>query len=525
MQMDGDGSFDLVTQPWIKVVAPPGVAELSLLDAFEAAGDVELDWSNPLETAAVLRQMLLPVYWRACGLPRGEREWDRAFTSGLALNRIRTYLDSQAGRLDLFDPQRPFAQVAGLRTTKGELGPSSLLIAAIATGNNAPLFTEWTEADPPTLTPAAAARALLATHCWDTAAIKSGAADDPQAKAGKTTGNPTGPLGSLGMVVPVGRNLAETLVLNTPVVVQGLRPGDLPQWEQPQTAAWSSRSARGLLDLVTWQSRRIRLQPELLEGEVVVRRALVAGGDRLEPLPIDLENHTAWAPVTNAKGGEDPVRPIRHQPGKAAWRGLDALLSLNSSSNLLKQCRHLAGYGCLAPDYPLQVATVGVVYGNQRAVVEDVIHDRMSLPVLALLPDSEAREIVLEVAASAESLRAAANHLDDDLRRSQGADPVPWDRGMRLGESLIADLDPPVRRFLLGAQTHPDQIVPGLEAWQAAARRCALALLAPVLDSTPDTAVIGRYSHKYWHRLAGAEASYRRAVNQALPLSRIVVPQ
>lgn len=519
--MNGDVSFDLVTQPFIKAGTPDGVSELSLLDTFGRAGEVDLDWSNPLETAAVLRQLVLPVYWRSCALPRSEVEWNRRFTSGFGLDRIPAYLRSQVGRFNLFDPQRPFAQVARLSTAKGEMGPSSLLVAAMATGNNAPLFTESTEADPPGLNPGAAARALLATQCWDTAAIKSGAVDDPQTSMGKTTGNPPGPLGELGLVVPVGRNLAETLVLNTPIVAQGLHRGDLPQWEQsPHTAAWTTRSAQGLLDLVTWQSRRIRLQPERLGGQVVVRQALVAAGDRLEPLPTDLENHTAWVKVTNPKGGQAPVRPIRHQPGKAAWRGLDALLSLDSSSNLLTQCRQLAANYYLEPDYPLQIVTVGVVYGNMRAVVEDVVHDRMPLPLVALLPDGQARGIVLQIAAAAESLRVAANHLDDDLRRAQGAEPIPWDRGMRLGESLIADLDPLVRRFLAGAQANPDQIANGLDAWKAAARRCALDLLTPALDSTPDTAVIGRFANKDWHRLAGAEASYRRVVNQVLPIPR-----
>jgi len=116
----------------------------------------------------------------------------------------RAYLDRHAERFDLFHPDFPFAQVAGLHTVKDETKPVSLLLPAVATGNNVPLFSARTEADPPALTPAEAARALLAAQCWDTAAIKSGAAGDPQVKYGKTTGNPTGPLGQLGVVVPWG---------------------------------------------------------------------------------------------------------------------------------------------------------------------------------------------------------------------------------------------------------------------------------------------------------------------------------
>lgn len=519
-------SWDLVHRPWVRVMTPAGVVEeLGLLELFERAAEVDLDWSYPLETVAVLRQVLLPVYWRACGLPTDTHDWGERFTAGLDVDAIREYLDRQAERFDLFHPRWPFAQVAGLRTAKGNLGPSSLLVASVATGNNTPLFTERTEADPPTLSPAQAARALVATLGWDTAAIKSGAVGDSQAKAGKTTGNPPGPLGELGIVVPQGRNLGETLLLNTPLVPQGLEPEDRPQWEIERTAEWNTRPAIGLLDLYTWQSRRIRLQPERREGRVVIRQALVSAGDRLTPLPIDLENHTAWQPVANPKGGQAPRRPIRHQPGKSAWRGLESLLATQSSTNLLEQCRRLADDDVLDPAYPLQVATAGVVYGNQRAVVEDLIHDLIPLPVLALLPDSQARRAVLEVVQTAEALRVAANRLDDDLRRSQGADPTPWDKGTRLGEPLIAELDPLVRRFLAGAQAHPEQLELGLEAWRVAARRCALKVIVPALDATPDTAILGRYSNNYWNRLAGAEASYRRAVNKALPTQGNGEPQ
>jgi CRISPR system Cascade subunit CasA len=174
------------------------------------------------------------------------------------------YLDERAARFDLFHPARPFAQVAGLRTAKDETKPVSLLVPRLAAGNNVPIFSARTESDPPALTPAQAARALLAAHCWDTAAIKSGAFDDPAAKAGKTTGNPTGPLGQLGVIVPVGATLFHTLLLNLPILPQGLEPKDRPQWQadDPATSAWSARSAAGLLDPLTWQARRIRLVPE-----------------------------------------------------------------------------------------------------------------------------------------------------------------------------------------------------------------------------------------------------------------------
>jgi CRISPR system Cascade subunit CasA len=197
-------SFDLVSQQWIPVTRAGKRVEVGLLDALLDAREFDgLALDDPLEAVAVLRQVLLPVVLDACGAPRDGKEWASRWDSGRldgAEPRIARYLQDHADRFDLFHPTRPFAQVAGLRTAKDETKPVSLLVPRLASGNNVPLFSARTERDPPWLAPGAAARALLAAHCWDTAAIKSGAVgDEAHVKAGKTTGNPTGPLGQLGV--------------------------------------------------------------------------------------------------------------------------------------------------------------------------------------------------------------------------------------------------------------------------------------------------------------------------------------
>jgi CRISPR system Cascade subunit CasA len=349
--------------------------------------------------------------------------------------------------------------VAGLRTERDDTKPVSLLLPAVAAGNNVPLFSARTEADPPSLTPAEAVRALLSGHCWDTAAFKSGVVGDPTAKAGKTAGNPTGPLGQLGVVVPIGPTLRDTLLLNTPVVSDGLAPDDLPQWRrEPATAAWQERPASGLLDLLTWQSRRIRLVPETTgDGTVVVRRVVVAAGDRLTQIPVDVEPHTAWRVNPRPAAGQASVRPVRHVSGRSAWRGMAGLLATSVPTDdkvtaplLLQQISNLRAADHLPPDYPLQVLTVGVQYGNQSAVVEDVIVDQIPLPVVALVADDSVRAVLLEVTRQAEELREAANRLGDDIRAACGADKIPRDRSQRLGDTLVQELTPVVRRLLRG---------------------------------------------------------------------------
>lgn len=525
--------YNLMRQGWVPVITGGQRSEVSLRDALLTTNEIDgLALDNPLETVALLRQVLLPIVIDALGPPTSEQDWSARWAVGtLDTGRLGQYLDKHEDRFDLFHPEHPFAQVAGLHTAKDETKPVSLLIASAATGNNVPLFSSRTEADPPPLHPAEAARALLAAQCWDTAAIKSGAVGDPQVKVGKTVGNPTGPLGQLGVVVPWGRTLAETLLLNIPIMRQGLQTGDRPAWRaEPASPGWSRRPCRGLLDLLTWQSRRIRLIHDQIDScadgdDMRVRRVVVAAGDRLDPLPLDIELHTAWQRPQQSKPGDPSHRPARHIPGRSAWRGMAPLLATAtapqesdrfSSSVLLRQIEDLRAEGHLPPDLLLQVLTVGVAYGNQSAVVEDVMSDMIPLPMMALDPTSEVRAVIEAVVMDADNLRQAANRLGDDLRQAAGGDKLPWDRSQRLGEVLVHQFTPVVRRMLAGLQREPGRADAAAEAWRMTARRTALEVAEHALNTAPPTAFLGRGSGKDVARVAVAERRYQAAVSAIL---------
>jgi CRISPR system Cascade subunit CasA len=528
-------SFDLARERWVPVVDQAGSREVSLLDALARAHEFDgLALDEPLQAVALLRQVLLPVLFDAAGLPSSEDEWAERWNRGAVdADAVGAYLRQRADRFDLFHPVQPFAQVAGLRTEKNETKPISLLLPAAATGNNVPLFSARTEAEPPDLSPAEAARALLAVQCWDTAAIKSGAVGDGKVRGGKTTGNPVAPVGQLGVVVPMGATLFETLMLNTPIVPQRLRPDDRPQWMgPPATPEWETRPAKGLLDLLTWQARRVRLVPETGEdGRVVVRRVVLAAGDRLTPRP-EYEPHTAWVVVKKPKAGQSPNRPLLHRPDREPWRGMAALLatksptaSNESSSTLLTQVAHLRDEQLVPAALRLQVLAAGVQYGNQSAVVEDVMFDLMPLPVAALPPDSEQRRLLLHIADQAEQMRIAGNQLGDEIRRATRTEALPWDKGQRLGDTLVHEFTPMVRRILGGLQREPDRVPEALEAWRIAARKRARAAAEPLLNAAPPRAFLGREvkreSKNAWaHRQALAEVQYSRKVDDILGFPR-----
>lgn len=525
-------NFNLVDEPWIPVEAGVANIEVSITDALERASELgRISGADaPTMPIVILRQVLLPIVLDAFGMPRSRTEWGERWSRGhFDPAVVESYLEEHRARFDLFHPEQPFAQVGGLEAVNGEYKPSSLLMPALAAGNTVPLWAARTEADPPALRPAQAARWLLHTHGWDTAAIKSGAVGDPAVTGGKTMGNPTGPLGQLGVVMPIGRTLFETLLLNLPINEDGLAPEDVPQWRRPPaTPVWDKRMPLGYLDLFTWQSRRVGLIPEEDPdtGEVRVSSVVVAAGDRMPATPL-YDPHTTWRVIEKPAKGEPPMRPRRLISGKAAWRGLDSLLALPAvldgqkqveTSRLLSQISALQLTRQLGGTYPLRVEVVGIEYGSKSAVIENVIADSIPLPLAALLADGRVRSTVERLAEDAESLAAAVNRLDGDLRQASGGDPTPWNQGQRPGTEVIQLLDPVVRRILAGLRDRPDLVDRALDAWEIVAREIVWQVGDRLFASVTPSAFVGRTEGKRVHRVATAEFGFRRRVNEVLPV-------
>nr|BFD88476.1 hypothetical protein StreXyl84_78770 [Streptomyces sp. Xyl84] len=544
---------DLVHGPWLRTVTlDGGQPSVGLLDAMCEAHTIRrLELPVHTMLPVVLRHLLLPVVIDALGVPRSRGEWGERFRRGRFSPAERDVLahylgDRYGDRFRLFDAERPFAQVAGLQALNGETKTAAQLVPSVASGNNVPLFSALSEADELLLTPGEAVLWLLHAHCWDTASIKTGAAGDPQAKNGKTTGNPTGPLGQLGVIVPTGRTLYETLLLNTPIMDDGLEPGDRPQWAwderpaglgctSPAGSAWSERPATGLLDLLTFQARRIRLISRETEQGLRVHRAIVSAGDRLMQTP-ESEPHTAWQHTAKPKKGQPHRRPRRHISGRAAWQGLGTLLAMTLpvqsdgpyTSLLLRQIGDLRGSGVLSGQYPLGVETSALEYGTQSAVVENAIGDELPLPVQALLAeDADLREIVLECVGQADQVARALDGLNNDLRRAAGGDPLPRDKGSRPSAQFLHSLDGTMRRLLAGLQkvdVDDEELLDRAQlAWEQSVQIAADREVGFLLAAVPPRAVVGRTVKKgdkeFVYRSGKAIGVFRKTLAGILPLA------
>lgn len=488
-------SFNLLDEPWIPVITGDGVEVWPIREVLLKAQLVaQLNPANTLEWLPTFRLLQAIVTDAFSESP--EADWGERFRRGeFDANVIASYLERVHDRFDLLDPVAPFYQVASLEAASGDIKSVLALFPEMAGGNNVPLFSAVLDKDQPTLGLADATRRLLALLAWDTAGLKTGASGDPQMSGGKTTGNPTGPLGLIGPIVPLGRNLFESLMLNTPP--QPCGPDDLPAWRRlPTTAEWETRPSRGVLDLLTWQSRRVRLITSPAdEGQVT--GVIVTGGDRLVGVHPDHEPHTAWRVADPAKGGM-ARRPIRHQVGKSFWRGMDALLAAEGTTlaNAVAWCSSPTRQQALGRSYVLDLRTVAVAYGNQSAVVEHVISDATPMAVLALDEEHGAavREGLTGMCGQAEAARLALNDLGANLRKARGGESTPWDKGQRPGDQFLASLDGVAREALDALSRCADDPSEALLSWEGAAIAIAWGSARLLLDEDSRATFEGRRS-------------------------------
>ena len=498
--------FDLQTEPWILATKGGEISMHSLVSVLTDAHSIaRLAGRSPAIDAAIFLHVILGSYLDFAGAPTSAREWKSRWDAGrIDPDEVEGWRDEVADRFDLFDSVAPFAQVADLEATNGETKPLSLIDPYRDMGGATPLFWSPATGDDAGYKYAEAAALLIHDLAFDTAGIKTGAVGDPNVKGGKLYGNPLGARGQVGSVIPIGRNLFETILLNTPIIEDGLAPGDLPHWRRPPaTAEWSLRSPDGPLDWLTWLGRRLRLVTEAgPDGdEDRVYALVITGGDRFTPPSPEWELHSAWRQVKNPKGDDPPRRPIRHRSGRSAWQGMASLVALSHAaddSTTTEPPRILAGInallteGALDETYPLGAQVIGYEYGQQSAVVENLITDEIPFPMAAARADSRTAELVNDLVNSAAALSTALNRLDGDLRSAAGGDPTPWDKGQLPGTHLAQVLDPAVRRILSGLQAEPERVGEAGLAWKSLAYRATRDLGNQLLRTIPPEAFAGR---------------------------------
>lgn len=541
--------FNLVDRPWIRIRDEEGeTREVSLLELFEQAPYIKcLANDLPTQDFAILR-VLLAILQRSI-VPMLDEDDDPAEVWGglwnapeLPVAEVREYLSEWHDSFDLFGAERPFMQVADLRTAKNEIATIKKIVADIPDGDE--LFSLRTGKGAESLSYPEAARWLLHAQAFDTSGIKSGTVGDPRVKGGKSYPIGTGWAGGLGGLFFEGSTLAETILLN--FIACDVETGDLfsqediPSWERSVDAVGADgRFPTGRLDLYTWQSRRIRLIPE--NGGVI--GVVLTNGDKLESRNLqEYEPMTSWR---RSQAQEKKLKiplvylPRAHQSDKALWRGLDSLFGDKSredtpsvlESGVERWVSYLASRdgGCqLNQEYLLGVHAVGLEYGTQNSVITNIVNDKLELS--AFLLSHEGGSLVglaKECAASTSDAIYALGDFAANLCRASGGSGVGEIDGAKQSSRARAffEIDSLFRLWLAHLDESSD-IDSERANWNEIARSVMRADAADLLSEVEANAIIGapvRGESKMkseWMTASRAEALFNGALKKALPLEK-----
>ncbi|MGW9212327.1 type I-E CRISPR-associated protein Cse1/CasA [Embleya sp. NPDC055664] len=533
-------SFDLLTRPWLPVRRKDGSEdELSLKDVFAQAGDLRrLVGDVPTQEFALLR-FLLAIAHDALDGPEDIDAWADLWDSEDPFAAVPAYLDRHRERFDLLHPSTPFYQVADLHTAKNEVASLNRIVADVPNGD--PFFA-MRMPGVERLGFAEAARWLVHTHAFDVSGIKSGAVGDPRVKGGK--GYPQGVAwaGNLGGVHAEGDTLRRTLLLN---LIAGdadtvrADKDDRPAWRRdhcgPAATDAEDLASRpsGVRDLYTWQSRRVRLHHDA-QG---VHGVVLAYGDPLVARNMHVsEPMTGWrrSPAQEKKLGRPLIYlPREHDPTRAAWRGLAALLPAGReqgtaeqrqdaasviSPRVLDWVARLSTEGILDGGQLIRARIVGAVYGTQQSVIDEVVDDGVTMAVV-LLHESDRRfgRAAVEAVADADGAVMALGDLATALAQAAGEEPDP--RRATARDLGFGSLDRAFRHWLQHLGDSDDPIASRRE-WQRRAHRIIADLGEDLVTAAGDAAWEGRMvdgkGGPQWLTASLAHLRFRTRLNKAL---------
>jgi CRISPR system Cascade subunit CasA len=246
-------SFNLVDQPWIPCTDLNGRSRtLSLSELMMRAHElIAIHCQNPLTEAAMLRVLLAAIH-RAVDGPRTSSDWKALYKTGKFDDRIPQYLNNWKSRFDLFSPENPFYQTAGLQVIDKNENPSPLSVVNIimgrSSGNNKTLFDHTTDDTRVQVSPAEAANILLTAQMFSLQGLNR--------KTTNLFGYQQSFLNSVlvnGILIALsGKSLFETLMLNLLVYSDNQpipnTPADCPVWERADRGETKAVIPKGYLD-------------------------------------------------------------------------------------------------------------------------------------------------------------------------------------------------------------------------------------------------------------------------------------
>lgn len=537
--------YNLNSECWVPVLLSSGeTTEVSLRDLFVGSYDIQaIDTGDPLQDTAILGVALV-ILARAT-LRNNEIEnfggspnWIRQMRKPNAdnLSGVLQYLEEFNDRFWLLGGDRPFMQVYDLHTARGVTKPVSRLLLDSENEH----YSLCAEKTLKSLSYAEAARRLVTIQAYDYSGIKSGAVGDPRVRGGRGYPLGVGWYGTTGKVIIHGANLMETLLYNIEYaqLTEESLEYDKPVWERdkPDTAAPRAYTggpaaqykdqpvpASGMCEILTWQSRRVRLYHD---GERVTS-VLISNGDKWFDRNTYADPLTGYRYSKNQSSKTEQVwMPQAHSTERTLWRGADALLTRltpesekqNKPAPVIRQL----GSGRYFPtDAEVQVQLVGVEYGNQSAVIENIISDSMTIE-LSLLTDEgvSASQMVRENIQATMDAAIALGQFAGNLLRAAGRE---YEFRADATEAVLNRMEESFRLWLAD-QGATEDISTKKEEWQRLVRTAIQHEANILIDSAGPKAMLGFFGkdlsgNEVLYSVAHAERQLHARLRKIIPLA------
>jgi CRISPR system CASCADE complex protein casA len=551
VQSNTSPDFNLCNEPWIPVLYVSGqTQEVSLKQLFDESNSIRKIHSGDATTDVAILGVAVVIFFRAVlenteeygELYREPKKWIQNISLGGSeqLYFVQDYLKKYQDRFNLFDAERPFMQVADLHTSKGEVKPVSRLVL----DSESEYFSMRAEQALTSLSYAEAARYLVTVQAYDYSGIKSGAVGDPRVKGGRGYPIGVGWYGTTGKIIIHGENLIETLLycidyeqlLNVEKVKgksHRIALQDKPVWERelPDTAAPRAYKggdptkykdepapAAGMCEILTWQSRRVRLFPE--NGRVT--GVLVSNGDKW------LDRNTYTDPLTAYRFSKNQSTqthyvwmPQTHSAERTLWRGADALLTRLSSSQEKQNkpatvIRQISSGKYFSPDTKTKIQLVGMVYGTQSSIVEETIDESVTLELGILTEQgAEISAMVRDNIQLTMDASIALGQYAGNLLRAAGKE---YEFRPSVTESILHRMEDEFRSWLADLSVS-DDVSAQAAKWQSKVRRILESEADQLAVSAGPKAAIGTIYDEQLYNTAKARRQFGGRLYKLLPLA------
>lgn len=398
--------YDLSKERWIPVVKMNGDREeLGMRDTLVRAHEIRELYSNsPVETITINR-LLLAVSLHIFSETAERKGWKQIFRSGrFDEATIQKYFDERPEKFDLLHPERPFYQHPLPKENKASA--INRLIFEEATGNNATLFDHNFDRRRKSIPLTQAARGVIAMQSFGLSGTAGGGKDNFSQAT----------LVSGAVFWIRGNSLFEALLYNAPPTAKGrMESADnlgIPVWEAQNISA-TKRAAKGYLDYLTWQPRRLHFAIINESGQWYANGLKILQGDKIEPVPTNDPMMSYITSTTIKKGiSETKIQPYKFKPETALWRDvrifLQPLQTEHCSTPRIIEC--LQDWQSENDTIPQDIDVFGVL--NDKAKVEFWRHER--LPIYPKIISDIDRYGVLEEAS--QSMEQQAQKLQNAVK-------------------------------------------------------------------------------------------------------------